>query len=122
MPQSRYWRAEESALNPYGSGPFCRFQIPRSYAFSGVYVISHASRALYVGKAANLSKRFNHGYGNISPINCFMGGQTTNCKVNMRILRGVKRGLTLDLWFMPTRDRDSIETLLIRSLDAPWNG
>jgi hypothetical protein len=31
---------------------------------------------------AVLSARFNAGYGNISPKNCFKGGQETNCRVN----------------------------------------
>jgi hypothetical protein len=32
----------------------------------------------YVGECRDLVKRFNSGYGQISPRNCFVGGRRTN--------------------------------------------
>ena len=37
---------------------------------------------IYIGETAGLRQRFNMGYGNISPRNCYVGGQSTNCKMN----------------------------------------
>lgn len=35
----------------------------------------------YIGETDNLEKQFRQGYGNISPRNCFKGGQSTNYKM-----------------------------------------
>lgn len=75
LPQSRYANALNIPLNQYGTGPFCKFKIPGHYRTSGVYVLTIDGEIRYVGECANLSARFNAGYGNISPRNCFQGGQ-----------------------------------------------
>src|SRR4051794_24391934 len=75
MPQSRYKRAATVPLNRYGAGPFCKFKISNRFPVSGVYVLTVNREPRYVGECANLSARFNSGYGNISPKNCFRGGQ-----------------------------------------------
>jgi hypothetical protein len=80
MPQGRYRNARNLPLNTYGVGPFCKFKIPGRFQACGVYVLTVDSELRYIGKCANLSKRFNMGYGNISPKNCFKGGQETNCR------------------------------------------
>ena len=82
MPQERYYKAASTPLNRYGSGPFVKFKIPRSIQRCGVYVLLLDSEVKYIGEAANLSDRYNMGYGNISPKNCFKGGQETNCRLN----------------------------------------
>lgn len=65
MPQCRYLNAASVPLNRYGSGPFCKFVIPRTHRVSGVYLMVSAGRVRYAGECANLSDRFNMGYGNI---------------------------------------------------------
>src|SRR5450432_977594 len=77
MPQGRYGKAGSVLLNKYGVGPFCKFKIPTSFRTSGVYVLTIEGEIRYVGECANLSARFNMGYGNISPKNCYKGGQET---------------------------------------------
>src|SRR5437764_3812865 len=71
MPQGRYKNTRHLALNSYGAGPFCKFAITNRLPVSGVYVLSINGMIRYVGETANLSARFNAGYGNISPKNCF---------------------------------------------------
>src|SRR5437016_5260383 len=75
MPQDRYKNTRNLPLNRYGSGPFCKFQIAKRFKVSGVYVLTIDREVRNVGECANLSGRFNGGYGNISPKNCFKGGQ-----------------------------------------------
>lgn len=87
MAQSRYGNVRNFPLNNHGAGPFCRFSIARSVRSSGVYVVTVASKPVYAGNCVDLSRRFgSQGYGAIQPKNCFVGGQSTNCKVNHLIL------------------------------------
>lgn len=117
MPQSRYANARGDPLNSYGAGPFCKFVIPRTRRQSGVYLIMAGDALKYVGECANLSARFNAGYGNISPKNCFKGGQETNCRLNNLIYHSTTDGSSLALWFHPTLEFKSVEAIL----RAPWN-
>jgi hypothetical protein len=82
MPQSRYRNARDLPLNGHGAGPFCCFSIARGLNVPGVYVLTLAGEAVYVGKCTSLARRFGpQGYGAIQPKNCFVGGQSTNCKI-----------------------------------------
>ena len=81
-PQDRYANQRCVALNKHGAGPFYKFKIPTRIRRSGVYVLTIDDEIMYVGECADLSSRFNNGYGNISPKNCFKGGQETNCRLN----------------------------------------
>ena len=76
----------------------------------------------YIGICQDLSKRFNGGYGIISPRKCYKGGQSTNCKVNRRILDTAKGGGSVDLYFYPTPQRKALEKCLIALYLPPWNG
>ena len=49
------------------------------------------------------------GYGNISPSNCFKGGQETNCRINALIYATVSRGERVHLWFHATADYKELE-------------
>ena len=48
-----------------------------------------------MGECANLSVRFNAGYGNISPKNCFKGGQETNCRLNNLLYLAAAAGMRI---------------------------
>ena len=121
MPQERYYKADKSLLNRYGHGPFVKFKIPRNLDHSGVYVLTVNGEPKYVGEAADLSKRYNMGYGNISPKNCYKGGQETNCRLNHAIYRAVADGGAVELWFMPTADYKAIEMQLRFRHRLEWN-
>lgn len=121
-PYLRYNNTKGLSLHSYGQGPFCSFRIPSNYDGSeGVYAIRINEDWMYIGKAYDLGKRFNQGYGNISPRNCFKGGQQTNCRINNLILEKVKNGFSVELYFHETTDIDAIEAKLIRKVKPPWN-
>jgi hypothetical protein len=101
----------------------CKFGIPSSYGQAGVYVLTLDERPVYVGECQHLAERFNtRGYGAIQPKNCYEGGQSTNCKINRRILQAAKAGRVPVLWFLETDDRCRVEARLIGALRPPWNG
>lgn len=121
MPQSRYANARGLPLNKYGAGPFCKFTVPADYRKSGVYLLVVGPHVRYVGECANLSARFNAGYGNISPKNCYKGGQETNCRLNNLVYRACSEGEMLFLFFHQTADYKAVEARLRAVLRAPWN-
>lgn len=105
MPQPRYKNLEGLPLHKHGSGPFCHFSIEGCPSSEGI----------------NLSSRFNVGYGRISPRNCYLKGQATNCKINHLILETAKRGDEVEVWFFLTMTRKSMESELKAALNPPWN-
>jgi len=112
----------ETSLHKYGRGPFCQFRIPKNLLYEGVYALKEGQAIIYIGMCQNLSDRFNaRGYGTISPRNCFDGGQHTNCKINNSILKSIKKGRKIELWFYPTHDRHLVESRLILRLQPSWN-
>jgi hypothetical protein len=121
MPQEQYSNADDLALHAYGQGPFCRFRLTCSPGLEGVYVFVDCEKVLYVGECVDLQQRFNIGYGQISPRNCFTGGQPTNCRVNALVLHASSSGSTIEVWFCLTEDRKATERALIPLLRPPWN-
>lgn len=118
MPQADYNNHRCLPLNRYGYGPFCRFRIPDNMHVEGVYIIALGTNVQYIGECVDLSKRFNMGYGQISPRNCYKGGQETNCRINKLIAECSKE---LGLWFLKTKNRKSVEAKLISWYKPPWN-
>ncbi len=122
LPQDRYENKKNLKLNKFGTGPFCKFTIDRKYSTkSGVYLISIDNVIQYVGECDDFFKRFGMGYGNISPRNCFEGGQLTNCRINSVILNSIKSKYTVHLHFLDTTERFKIEHELILNFNPPWN-
>lgn len=121
MPQSKYRNIDNLPLNGYGHGPFCKFKVPNGIDKSGVYALLVNDDIEYIGQCEKLSPRWNTGYGNISPKNCFEGGQSTNCRVNNLILNAFKGGNQINLFFHETKDIDAIEADLINKLKPGWN-
>ncbi len=121
-PQGRYRNENNLPLHKYGKGPFCRFSVPKRYARkTGVYLILIDGQPKYVGECEDLARRYNTGYGNISPRNCYKGGQPTNCRINNHILREHKKGSKIDLCFHETQDRFAMERSLYSKLRPEWN-
>jgi len=123
-PKESYNRKWNTPLNKYGNGPFCRFslKVKGYWRICGVYAMLNNKGLLYVGQTENLEQRFNSGYGNISPRNCYIGGQNTNCKINSMILNRYLNGENVYLFFFETADYDHVEHELIRALKPPYNG
>lgn len=120
-PQERYAKRGTVLLNAHGGGPFCRFGINVEPGLTGVYALVVDEEIRYIGICQDLAKRFNGGYGIISPRKCYKGGQSTNCKVNRRILDTAKGGGSVDLYFYPTPQRKAFEMCLIALYLPPWN-
>lgn len=121
MPQGRYAKAQDTPLNRYGAGPFAKFKIPRNLKRAGVYAIVVDARLKYIGEAADLSARYNMGYGNISPKNCYKGGQETNCRLNNLIFQSATAGAGIALWFHETANYKAVERELRAELVPEWN-
>jgi hypothetical protein len=123
MPQDRCADKHSSRLNPHGAGPFCSFRLRGLPHNAGVYIVVSDEEVRYVGITEDLARRWGPvGYGNISPKNCYVGGQSTNCKVNGLILRDTLAGRRLTLYFVEVPDRHTIERNLIDAMHPPWNG
>ncbi len=121
LPQHRYRNDGGLPLNNYGTGPFCKFKIPTRMLVSGVYAMQADHAVQYIGECQNLSDRFNMGYGNISPRNCYVGGQETNCRINNLIFEQARLGTTITLWFHETGNYKAVEGKLRNLLKPSWN-
>ena len=121
-PQARYMKSATTPLHKHGHDTFCRFRIAIPSGLMGVYALMKDVAVCYIGECEDLGKRFNMGYGNISPKNCYQGGQPTNCKINHRVLEVSKAGGRIDLYFHQTSQRKAVEKLLIVRCSPPWNG
>jgi hypothetical protein len=136
FPASRYDNRRGLPLHAHGQGPFCKFRISLrhpdlgSLDILGIYaLVDEIGNVLYIGKCtgrtSTLSRRFNAGYGQISPRNCYKGGQSTNCFVNNRILTFLKEGHSLTLFFHQTGNGISasrLEADLLNTIQKPpWN-
>ena len=120
-PQERYAGFATVALHKHGHGTFCRFRISVPKGLSGVYALVVDGSVRYIGECKDLGKRFNVGYGQIAPRNCYVGGQQTNCKINRRVLEVARAGGRIDLYFRPTLRRHILEKELLTEHLPPWN-
>jgi hypothetical protein len=109
-------------LHKHGYGAFCKFRISVPRGLIGVYALVVDGLVCYIGECEDLGKRFNTGYGNISPRNCYQGGQPTNCKINHRVLDVSNTGESVNLYFHSTSSRHLVEKRLITQFSPPWNG
>jgi hypothetical protein len=121
FPEASFRNDQALPLNKYGSGPFCKFKIPTTYKASGVYVVQVDRDFNYLGGCENLAARWNMGYGNISPRNCFKGGQETNCRLNNLIYVAILDGHHVSLWFHQTANYKSAELELRTIKRWLWN-
>jgi hypothetical protein len=100
---------------------FADFESHAALLNKGSYAVYVNKEVKYVGECDNLSSRWNIGYGNISPRNCFVGGQSTNCRINNLILITYKSNGNIDLYFHETQNRFQVENDLIKEMDPDWN-
>ena len=119
-PQSRYNNKKNLKLNKNGDGSFCKFKL-NIQKDSGVYLWEVNNNIIYIGESINLYKRFNNGYGNISPRNCFIGGQSTNCKMNKIVKYFYENNLNIKIYYLQTNDYQFIEKELIQKLKPICN-
>ncbi|MCE5193733.1 hypothetical protein LLF88_07380 [bacterium] len=111
-------------LNQDGDSTFCDFSIERTDLTKrkGVYYFAIADEVKYVGKThESFVWRINQGYGHISPKNCYLDGQSTNCHVNPRV---AKSRTIVSLFVCPIDSDSGIDRLerdLIDLYQPEWN-
>jgi len=119
-PQDDYENKNTVPLLENGKGAFCRFVIDVEDV-PGVYLWIVDDEIIYIGETKNLRKRFNTGYGNISPRNCYLGGQSTNCKMNKVVLEYFEAGKQIKLYFLKTDDYKRVELELLSKICTRYN-
>jgi len=119
-PQDRYDNNKNLKLSYDGNGAFCRFSIDAD-ACPGVYIWLADNNIIYIGETDNLRRRFNMGYGCISPRKCFVGGQSTNCKMNKVVLNLYEQGKKVSLFFYETKDFKQVENELLGKINTQYN-
>jgi len=118
FPQRDY--TGDKPLHAFGDGAFCRFSV-RAGNIPGVYLWVLDGHILYIGETMNFQRRFNVGYGNIEPINCYIGGQTTNCKMNKLVLSLAQQEKYVKLYFHETKEHKRVELELLGKVQTPYN-
>ena len=71
--------------------------------------------------SAGLARRFNTGYGVIEPVNCYVGGQSSNCKMNKAVLEQARKGRYVKLYFLETEDYKKVELELLGKIKTKYN-
>lgn len=109
-------------LNNYGDEKYRKFRIYERLASKGLYCYTLHNQIMYIGRCHDtFQRRINNGYGNISPKNCYLDGQSTNCHLNSLIAANYNE---IELFVCPlenNREIDEIEELLIRKHKPSWN-
>jgi hypothetical protein len=111
-------------LNKYGDEEFCNFSIPvlDSTKAKGIYCFMVGNLIKYIGRSHDpFFKRVNQGYGHISPKNCYLDGQSTNCRINSII---AKDHASISFHICLLHDDlgiDENEKLLIHKHRPEWN-
>ena len=97
-PRERFANPRGLRLHAHGRGPFVRLELPTLPDGPGVYALcEEQGDVLYIGRARDsLRRRWGRqGYSVIDPRNCFVGGQSTNCRVNSLIADRLGGGIML---------------------------
>lgn len=119
-PQKAYDNKNNLPLLYHGGGDFCRFSI-KAGNWPGVYLWVVNGAVIYIGETMDLHRCFNTGYGQIAPRNCYVGGQSTNCKMNKVVLNLFEQGQIIDLYFYETPNYKQVELDLLRKIKTPYN-
>lgn len=111
-------------LNPNGNKKFCRFSLIESNLIDrrGIYFYQLSNEIAYIGRCRDsFRNRFNNGYGRISPKNCYIDGQSTNCKINSLVNQ---HSGAIKVFVLPMNDEYQIVSLekeLIQKYKPEWN-
>lgn len=111
-------------LNKYGDLEYCRFGLAdqNDEHLKGVYFYYENEQLRYVGRCRdNMKNRINNGYGSVSPKNCFIDGQSTNCHLNARI-SNCMADISLCMFIMEENSEiEILEMSLIEQYRPQWN-
>jgi hypothetical protein len=110
-------------LNDDGDSMYCEFELQDStiQQKKGIYLFSCGGDLKYIGKTTRSYKeRINSGYGRISPKNCYLDGQRTNCRLNAL----VATSSNVKFYVYPMvidREIERTEKCLLLSYAPEWN-
>ncbi len=119
-PQGDYHGKDKKGLNKNGDGAFCHFSI-HADDVAGVYLWVVDGEIIYIGETVKLRQRFNSGYGEIRPVNCYVVGQSTNCKMNKVVRTLFLEGKRVLLYFFQTNENKRVELELLRQIRTRYN-
>ena len=111
-------------LNPNGNETFCEFRLCDESVLDkmGLYSYCVNGKVVYIGRCRDsFNKRINNGYGHISPKNCYLDGQSTNCHINNLIWTNSNK---ISFFILPLKSIPKIESMekeLIKKFDPEWN-
>lgn len=122
-PTQRYKKKNTKQLPLLDEGylDFCKFKLQKAKDVCGVYAWVINNEVVYIGEAKNIRKRFNTGYGIISPRNCYKGGQKTNCKMNNVVYETYENGNQIDIYFFETQNYKTVEKELLLDITTRYN-
>ena len=111
-------------LNKYGDGKFCNFTLTDKNLKTrkGLYFYRIDNEIMYIGRCLDsFWNRVNLGYGKISPKNCYIDGQQTNCYLNS-LVNCTTGELSFYICSMIDNDRiKDAERHLIGTYNPTWN-
>lgn len=109
-------------LNLYGDETYSKFGIKNHLDEIGLYTFVLDANIVYIGKTTDsIGRRINYGYGNISPKNCYLDGQATNCHLNALI---TKYWENISFYFHQEENHKEIHRMereLIGQIQPIWN-
>ncbi|MDO8657362.1 MAG: hypothetical protein Q7K55_01380 [Candidatus Levybacteria bacterium] len=111
-------------LNQSGDLQYIEFKIKdlNIHNLKGLYLFKVNDEIVYIGRCKDsFKKRINIGYGRISPKNCYLDGQSTNCFINNLICTNYSE---IDFYISSQNENSTIESyekLLIKSYKPKWN-
>jgi hypothetical protein len=69
-------------LNKYGDLSYCEYKLNHFTNDKGLYCYIIENKVIYIGRSKKTFKERINEYGKITPYNCLIDGQATNCKIN----------------------------------------
>jgi hypothetical protein len=98
-------------LNKYGDLSYCEFKLNQFTNDKGLYCYIIENRVIYIGRSKKTFKERINEYGRITPYNCLIDGQATNCKVNSKINNLNQEIITMGFLIMNEFSDTEISTL-----------
>jgi hypothetical protein len=113
-------------LNKYGDNKFCRYRVSDFLTDNGIYCYTLNNVIMYLGRCIKtFNERINVDYGKITPYNCLIDGQATDCHINSLVNEFSFNGeLKIGIYKMTGSSSDEIkqkEKLILNHFPPPWN-
>jgi hypothetical protein len=111
-------------LNKYGDAIYSKFKIVDAAMLSkkGLYIYTINDAIKYIGRCLDeFGKRINNGYGRISPKNCYLDGQSTNCHINSLITKHKEHIHLFILQLQSDAVIKRLEKDFIKMYNPEWN-